>query len=226
MQPWTKEIITKAIKANKSIKIVDTIDEVEKYCNQKMYAIEKNSPILKGLIQEGVFPIDQRFLKLQKGYYYIINIISQSIEIKSESKILNIGIVAYKDAENSEYWNKLYQVKLDPLFNFVSERKFTNAYNPHELIGRTICIESFNLNEEKKSYEVVWYDLQSQEKYIAKLEEIYTEQMNAMEDAMEEKYMNSEVYYLAQWESEQEEDYLDEDNYQDDFIDFEVVLMR
>lgn len=219
MHPWTKEIITKAIKADKPIKFVDTIKEVEELANKQIYGIEKDSTILKELIKDGIFPIDQRFLKLRKGHYYIINIIPQEIESKIGKKVFDIGIVIYKETENDKYWDKIYQVKLDPLFNFISKRKYTKAYNPYELIGRTIHIEDFKLIEEKKSYQVIWYDLASQERYISEIERIHSEQilqmeeglealyiqsdeLSAMENAMEEEYLNSEDFLLSQAESE------------------------
>jgi len=214
MQPWTKEIIAKAIKAKKTIKFVDTIEEIDELANNQIYGIEKDSPTLKELIKERIFPIDQRILKFRKGYYYIIDIISQEIETKIGNKNFDIGIVIYKENQTENYWDKIYQVKLNPLFNFISQRKYNKAYNIHELIEKTIHIENFELIEEKKSYQVTWYDSDSKERFISEIERIHTENILQMEIAMEEEYLNSEEFLLSLAESES--DYLDEMDYIED----------
>ncbi len=176
MQPWSKEIVLKAIEANKPIRFVDTIEEVEDCCNKQTYAIQKDSPILRDLLKEKNFPVDARILNLRKGFYHIIEIYSKEIELKSEIRNVDIAYALYKETESGKYWNHVYQVKLKPLTNIISEKQFNSPYNIFALVGKTICVKEFNLDAEAHSYKVIWYDLESRDNLITSWYEYYAEE--------------------------------------------------
>lgn len=176
MQPWSKEVLLKAIKANKPIRFVETIEEVEDYCNQQIYAIQKDSPNLRDLLKENKFPVDSRILNLRKGYYHIIEIYSKEIELKSEIRNIDIAYALYKETESGKYWNYVYQVKLKPLTNIISVKQFNSPYNIFALVGKTICVKEFNLDSETHSYKVIWYDLESRDNLITSWYEYYAEE--------------------------------------------------
>lgn len=192
MQPWTKEIITKAIKASKPIRFVDTIEEVANLVNQKIYGIEKDSPALKELIQEGIFPVDTRFLPFLQGFYYIIDIRKKEIEIKSEVKTEYIAYTIHRKTENEKYWKSVYQNIITPLVETIQ--------NPESLVGRMIYIENIIKNENTKINQIIWYDVETRQEMKS---EVYAE-LEA-----EEEY-NREMQEQIQFELEVQEAEFDE----------------
>jgi len=234
MKSWSKEIILKVIAKGKLFKFVDSMQEVEEYCNKQIYAIEKNSLTLKELIKEGAFPVNNALYNPRKGYYYIINIYEAEYDIKGETRKEAIAQVLYRDKDSGDYWNKVYQIRLKPLFNFVSERLLNRDYNPYNLEDKTICIESFRLDTEKNSYKVVWYELGDLEKHVAEIEkQAYEESVKmenaidnameeltrieeAMEDAMWEKYLQDNPEIAMEYISDNEESYPEEGYYEDE----------
>lgn len=158
MIQWTKNQISKVIRTGKHLNFVDNAEKVQEYYNNQMYAIEKDSPILKELLDEGILPVDSHLLTLQKGYYHIIDIKKKEPELKSQKRDIHIGYVLYRNSDSGDFWNKVYQVKLNPLINQVSEGLFNNDYTFSDLIGKTICVQKFELNEKSQSYHVNWFE--------------------------------------------------------------------
>lgn len=210
--PYTKEQILKIIKAGNKVKFVESFKDSQKYYDQKIYAIEADSVALQELINEGRFPVDERILRLQEGIYHIVGISSKEIEIKSSTRTENIAFALYKKESDIEFWNKVYQIRINPLFNFISEIGFNYKYELADLLGKSIYIQSINLVEDAKSYKVRWgvcgdfirYDQETID--LVELHESYLYEMS--DEGLFEKYLEKieDEYY-----SEKEiEEYLDQ----------------
>lgn len=160
MAIWTKELITKALNAGKNIHFVENPKKEQEYYNNKKYALEKKSPIIKELMKEGKLPVDDRILKFMPGYYHILSIEQRSVEFKSETRKIEIGYVLYRKVLSEEYWNKIYQIKLSSLTNKGAEQLFSN-FTLYDLIDKTICVQHIKLNKETHSYAVNWFEEES-----------------------------------------------------------------
>lgn len=166
MAIWTKGQITKVIETDRPLHFVESAKEVKEYYDKEKYALEKDSPIIKELIQEGKLTVDKRILKLQEGYYHIIDIQLKDVEFKSETRQVEIGYVLYKESgEDKEYWNKIYQIKMKPLTNRVSRQSFGNDTIP-ELVNKIIYVWNFELDENAHSYKVNWHEAESYQKAL------------------------------------------------------------
>ena len=206
MEKFTKEIVLKALAAGRKFKFVESEKEVDAYYNQKTYAIKKDSEILKELVKEldevpiktlieaEKFPIDNRLLSLREGYYHIIEVYQKEVELKTGTRIENIAFALYREKETGDFWNKIYQVKLQPLVNFISERIFSGDKNIQSIIGKTIRIFSFGLEENTRSYKVLWEGIEEIEIHIEEKEyESYLIE-EALQKYEEEKKMNEIDY--------------------------------
>lgn len=187
---YPKEIVLRALNAGKKFKFVESTKDVEDYSLQKIYAIKKDSPILKELVNEGKFPIDDRFLNLQKGHYHIIDIYQKETEFKGQTRIDNIAYALYREKENGDFWNKIYRIKINPLTNYISRRLFSEDDNLNNLIRKTICVFDFNLDKEARSYKVTWEGVEEIEIHLN--EEEY---QNYLIDKMNEEEYNEELEY-------------------------------
>jgi len=230
----SKETVLKALTAGKKFKFVESEKEVDAYYNKQVYAIKKDSAILRELVKEGKFPIDNRILNLQGGYYHIIDIYQKSGDIKSQTKIEDIAFALYKEKETGDFWNTVYQIRLKPLTNYISERLFSIDNNVYNLIGKTIRIFSFGLNEEAHSYKVSWEGMEEIEIRLNEIEyENYViDKINEEKVRNEIEYENYEIdqemqrikeeqemceYYLMEQEIQAEEGMYDEpDFYEED----------
>ena len=154
--PYTKDQIQKIIRADKKIKFVDSFHDVKEYYDQKIYAIEKDSVALKELINEGKFAIDNNLLPLKVGFYHIIDTYSKEVDIKSMTRTENIAYALHKRETDKDFWSKVYQIRINPLFNYVSETKYGYKYELKDLIGKSIYIKSIDVIEQAKSYKVIW----------------------------------------------------------------------
>lgn len=210
--PYTKEQILKIIKAGNKVKFVESFKDSQKYYDQRIYAIEANSVALQELINEGRFPVDERILRLQEGIYHIVDIDSKEIDIKSNTRTEHIAYALYKKGSDLEFWNKVYQIRINPLFNFVSEIGFNYKYEPVDLLGRSIYIQSIDLIEDAKSYKVRWgicgdfirYDQETMDS--VELHESYLYETS--DEGLFEKYLEKiEDEYYSEKEIEQ---YLDQ----------------
>lgn len=221
MELFSKEIVLKALAAGKKFKFVESSTEVEAYYKQKKYALKKNSEILKELINEKKFPVDNRILNLRAGYYHIIDIYQKKYEIKSQERTENIAFALYRKNNSGDFYSNIYQIRLKPLTNCISERLFGSDGNIFDLIGKTICVFNFSLDEKRHSYKVSWEGVEEIEMYIEEMEiekEELTEkimyedylidqemQMEAEEAAMYEAHlMEEEMIKIALEEAEEE----------------------
>lgn len=190
----SKDIVLKALTAGKKFKFVESDKEVEAYYNQKIYAIKKDSIILKELILEKKFPVDNRILNLQKGYYYIVDIYQKEREFKSQTQKENIAYALFREKSSGDFFSQIYQVRLKPLTNYISERLFGADANIFDLIGKTICVFSFGLDKEKHSYKVSWEGVDEIEMYI---EEVEIEKDELQEKVMYEDYLIDQEMQIA-----------------------------
>lgn len=214
--PYTKEQILKIINAGKKVKFVDSFADVQKYYDQKVYAIEADSVALQELINEDRFPIDERILGLQAGIYHIVGINSKEIEIKSKTRTEHIAYALYKKESDQNFWNKVYQIRINPLFNFISEIGFNYKYELADLVGKSIYIKRIELVEEAKSYKVIWgvcgdiirYDQETMD--LIELHESYLYETS--DEAMFDKYLeNIEDEYYSETEFERYQDQIIEE---------------
>lgn len=203
-KPYTKNQIQAIIRQDKKFRFVDSFEDVQKYYDQKIYAIEANSVALKELINEGKFLTDERILKVQEGIYHIIDINSKEIDIKSTTRTEHIAYALYKEKGDKDFWNKVYQIKISPLFNYISEVGYGYKYELDDLIGKSIYIQSIGLVEEAKSYKVTWGVCGDFLRYDQ-------ETMDALELYQSYLYENSEEGQLEAYLQEQEDKYYDDE---------------
>lgn len=198
MAYWYKYQILSILNAKQPLHFVESTLDIVEYDKKKMYAIEKDSPLIKELIHEGKLPVDNRILVPRPGYYHIIDIQLKDVEFKSETRQVEVGYALYKEEEeDKEYWNKIYQIKMKPLSNKVSEESY-GKHSLQDLINRTICISRVELDENTHTYRVSWHEMESYSKVendIA-MAEHYMQQMIDREAALE--------YWLDQLDNEAE----------------------
>lgn len=209
MAIWTKEQIIMVIETGRPLHFVDSAKKVKEYYDKKMYALERDSPIIKELLQEGKLTVDKRILKLQEGYYHIIDVQLKDVEFKSETRQVEIAYALYKKIGDKEYRNKIYQIKVKPLTNNVSEQLFGNN-TLQQLINKTICISKFELDESSHSYKVNWFEMEDFNEAV-KMAEIVD--MIKMQEWEEQRA--ADEYLLQCLEGE----IYDEPDFQDDFIE-------
>ena len=213
----SKNIVLKALAAGKTFKFVESDKEVEAYYNQKIYAIKKDSAILKELVNEGKFPIVDGIYSLQKGNYHIIDIYQRDIEVKSQIKTQNIAYALYRKKDHGDFWNKIYRIRINPLTYYISKRLFSDDDNLYNLIGKTICVFSSEIDEKKGYLKVKWEGVEEIEIRIKEIE-----YENYLIDKMEEDAINEAMYedYLIDQEIERIAE--EESMYIDHLIDEEI----
>ena len=185
----SKNIVLKALAAGKKIKLVESEKDVDSYYNQKVYAIKKDSAILKELVNEGKFPIHNKIYPLIKGHYHIINILKREIEIKSETKIQYIAYALYREKEYGDFRDKIYQIILNPLRYYISRRLFSDDINLDNIIGKTICVFSYEKDGEKGYLKVSWEGVEEIE-----IRQNEIEYENYLIDKWEEEAYNETEY--------------------------------
>ena len=202
----TKKTVLQVLAAGKPFKFVESEKEVDLYYNQKKYyAVKKDSEILKELVREldkepvktlvndGKFPIDDRILNMQRGYYHIIDIYQIEREIKSQIKVEDMAYALYRKNETGDFWNKIYQIRLQPLINFVSTQFLGSDNSISDINGKTIYVSSFNYNEEAHSYKVSWEGVEEIEIHINK---------NEYESQYLEKIEEEELWEKMEYENQ------------------------
>ena len=155
---WSKELTLRIVK-EKEFRFVESEQEVQKFYEQRKYAIAKHSQNLKELILEGSYPVNNEISNLKKGYYYIIGIQKPKSEFKSQTKTSNIAYALYRENKANDYGNTVYQVNINTLVNQTSKSIFSNEnINDYStLAGTTIHVTTVQEgNEETKARQVSW----------------------------------------------------------------------
>lgn len=214
----TKEQYIKVLDTHRTLHIVDSAKRVKEYYDRKEYAIQCDSPILKELFEMGKLPIDERYVKLQQGTYQILDIRRKPIEFKGQTRMADIAYVLYrkeravekyeeiegkdrreiyreerrKTIEDFDFWFKVYQVKIWPLFNENSKESEGNS-KLQELIGNQIIVHKIELDPETRTYKVDWFNMANFENWIERSAHIdmMLEQEAEKEAAKEQAFLDS-----------------------------------
>lgn len=204
----TKEQYIKVLDTHRTLHIVDSDEKIEEYYNRKEYAIRCDSPILKELFDMGKLPIDERYVKLMRGTYQILDIRRKPIEFKGQTRIADIAYVLYrkerrvkmyeeidekdvrelyresknKKLEDYDFWFKVYQVKIWPLFNEKSTKNEGNS-KLQELIGNQIVVHKIELDPETRIYKVDWFNIADVERWFKDSERVDAMLLQEAEEA-------------------------------------------
>jgi len=208
----SKNIVLKALAASKNFKFVESDKDVEAYFNQKVYAIKKDSAILKELVKEGKFPIDERLLPLKKGNYHIIDIYEREIEIKSQIKTQSIAYALYREKDSGDFQSRIYRIRINPLTYFISRRLFSDDKNLYNLVGKTICVFSSGKDEKEGYLKVTWEGVEEIE-----IQANETEYENYLIDEEMLRIAEEEAMYL---------DYLIDEEIQNMAMDDEMAMLE